>query len=417
MKFISIVVFVTLFIIGSLFVFTTMPKDTIKIGLLYSKSGTMATEERVVGQMIHFGVEQLNHKGGLLSQEIEIIEYDGASNPKQFAQGAQYLINQGVKSIFGCWTSASRKAIIPIIEKSNTLLFYPVQYEGFENSKNIIYLGLSANQQLNPTVTYIKQHYGKRIFVVGSDYIYPRMGFAYLQELSQLIGIDIVGSEFIALGSQSLDSTIERIKQLQPDAIINMLNGTSNIAFFHHMSKNQKAKSIPIFSTSIDESRLPTLNFAPLHKSYITSSYFKSINNKANIELKKALQERFGKGFIPTESAYNAYLGLQLWTKALQNASTSSDIEKIKAQLKGESLKSITGIIYLDRNNNHLHKTINIGKLNSKSIDIVWSSQTLVKPYPFPTFKTQKFWLDLQKRLVQEWNGNWQKPLEESSNE
>jgi urea transport system substrate-binding protein len=405
MKLFSIIAFVVVFIITSLLIFIEMQKDTIKVGLLYSKSGTMATEERVIGAMVHYAIEQINQKGGVLSQKVEIIEYDGASNPNSFKQGAKFLIEQGVKSIFGCWTSASRKAIIPVIERANVLLFYPVQYEGFENSKNIIYLGLSANQQLNPMITFITAHYGKRIYFVGSDYIYPRMSFLYLQELSHLVGIEIVGSHFEPLGSRSFKSVAKDIADLKPDAIINTLNGDSNSAFFKSLHPHN---TLPIFSTSIDESSLSTMHLASLQGHYIVSSYFNALAQNDNTHFKAKIKKRFGKDFILTESAYNAYLGVEFWARAVKNAQSSTNIAKIQELLAGDSLKSITGINYIDRNNNHLHKVINIAKIKDTTTHIVWNSQIVVKPYPFPIFKTQTFWLEHQKRLYHKWDQNWQ---------
>jgi len=418
MKFISIVTFVLLFIISSLMIFVSIQKDTIKVGLLYSKSGTMATEEHNIREIVHFAIEQINQQGGILSQRVEIIEYDGKSNPKNFEKGAQFLIDQEVKTIFGCWTSASRKAIKPLIEKNNALLFYPVQYEGFEKSPNIIYLGLSANQQINPTITFIKKNHGKRIFFVGSDYIYPRMTFLYLSELAKLIGIDIVNSYFVPLGNQEFDDIIQSIEKLQPDAIINTLNGDSNHAFFTSLQqKGIRAKEIPVFSTSIDETRFPSMDSDALQGHYITSSYFNTLQNSDNHTFKEKLQKRFGSQFTLTESGYNSYLGVQLWAKALRRAGSSEEINKIKTLLKGDSMKSITGIVYLDRDNNHLHKNISIGKINKESIDIVWSSNNLIKPTPFPSFKKEEFWIDYQKSLYQNWNRTWQCPTKEQIHE
>jgi len=193
MKFLSVVIFVILFIIGVLYSLTTQQSNTIKIGLLYSKTGTMSNEEKILEQVLTYQVDKINQEGGLLNSKVEIIKYDGKSDEKEFYKGAQYLIEKGVKTIFGSWTSASRKAIKPLIEKEDALLFYPVQYEGIEESNNIIYLGSVPNQQIKPTIAYIKNNFGKKIYIVGSDYIYPRMNHIYLEELSKLVGMEILG--------------------------------------------------------------------------------------------------------------------------------------------------------------------------------------------------------------------------------
>lgn len=411
MRLYSIILFVIVFISSTLFIFINKKEDTIKVGLLYSKTGSMSVEEKVIAQMIYYKVEKINESGGLLNKKVQIVEYDGKSNAADFAKGAEFLINKGVKTIFGCWTSASRKAVKPIVEKNNAVLFYPVQYEGVEKSDNIVYLGATLNQQINPTLSYILKSHGKRVYVVGSDYIYPRMNGIYLDEMSKLIELDIVGKSYLTLGTLDFKEVIKDIKKSKPDVIINTLNGNSNKAFFKELqNQNITATNIPVFSMSIDESTLfnisKTVDNKILDGHYITSSYFNSIKSLENNKLKESLKKIYGNEFVLTNSGYNTSVAVDIWKKSVLLTKSIDPINFLDF-IKLSSINTISGIFYIDTNNN-TYKNMRIGKIIDNNIEIIWSSDVLVRPRPFPQFMPEDFWLDSEKKLYKNWDNNWQ---------
>lgn len=411
MRYLSVVIFVISFISGILYFFVNMQDDTLKIGLLYSKTGTMKNEEKVLAQVLHYEVQKLNQQGGMLNNFIEIIEYDGASDEKEFAKGAEFLINRGVKTIFGTWTSASRKAVKQIVERENGLLFYPVQYEGFEESKNILYFGSIPNQQIKTAISYIKNNLGKKIYVVGSDYIYPRMIHVYIGELLGLINLELVGSKYIPLGGKSFKNVVEEIKTLKADVIINTLNGNSNTAFFKELKlQGISADNIPVISTSIDENSLKymvdNLGVKTLNGHYIVGSYFNSIDNNLNKKLKKEYSKHLGKEFILTDAGFNMHLAFEFYKRAVVSKGTS-EVQELLKEIEYDSMLSASGVSSFD-GNNHMHKKSRIAKIKNGELNVIWSSDLLIKPKVFPSFKNKKFWIDKEQNLYKDWNNSWQ---------
>lgn len=408
MKFWSIVIFIILFIITTLLMFLQMQKDTIKIGLLYSKTGTMSVEEKVFSQALHYKVDEINQQGGLLNRKVEIVEFDGASTEEKFAEGAAFLINQNIDTIFGCWTSASRKAVKPIIEDNNALLFYPVQYEGVESSQNIIYLGSTINQQINPILSYIKKHYGNKIFVVGSNYIYPRMAGEYINRFSETIGLNLLGQHYFPLGHSDFSAITAKLKQLKPDAIINLVNGNSNADLFHTLSVSNS--KLPVFSTSIDERTLASIQqqypTMKLDNHFSSAGYFHQIHTKRNQALKNRMQQRFGADFLLTDAGYNMLLAFDLWKRAVIDTH-STDIKRLKNSIQGDSLQAAGGIAFVNQNNNHLHKPMRLAKVTSSGFQTVWNSEVLTNPHPFPHLKNDRYWIDKLTNLYSKWGNKW----------
>ncbi len=411
MKFWGIVSFIILFVFSSLMILKQQEVQTIKVGLLYSKTGTMANEEQSIAKMVHLAIDEINQNGGINNQRVEILEYDGKSNSKEFAKGAKELLSSDIKTIFGCWTSASRKAVKPIIEEANGLLIYPVQYEGIETSNNILYLGATPNQQVNPTISYILKNYGSDIYVVGSDYIYPRMTGIYLDEMAQMVGFKIVGSAYKPLGTQDFSDVVEEIKRLKPNAIINTINGGSNIGFFKELKKqNLSSKDIPIFSFSIDANSLKTIQKEAgdeiIDGHFITASYFEDIDNIYNTKLKQKVKEQLGSDFIITDASYLSYIGVQLWSKALKNTNTLNS-ESILNNIRKDSHDSSVGILKVSRDN-HLSKNMHIGQIKKNSMGIVWYSRYPVVASPFPIFQEKYFWIEKENQLYKGWDNSWE---------
>ncbi|MDY0117513.1 MAG: transporter substrate-binding protein [Sulfurimonadaceae bacterium] len=400
MRFLVLCGVIVLFILGALFMRFTLEKDSIKVGLIYSQSGTMATSEAPVALMFKAAIKELNDNGGILSKNIEIIEYDAASDPKEFHKGAEELIQKGVVSIFGCWTSASRKEVKKVVEKYDNLLFYPLQYEGLEISPNIIYLGLSANQQINPTLDFIQTHFGKNIYLIGSDYIYPRAANFYIKELSKLTELKIVAERYIPLESDVFGDLFLDILEKKPDAIINTLNGDSNIAFFTQLKKHKiTAHKTPVFSLSLDESLVSKMSDSndsnaidSMVGHFATWGYFNVLNKNKTNTFTNFLHHYFKEDVDITDAMFSIYMGVQIFKEAIikGNSATPKEIQK---NIKRGSYNLSGDIYFVDPNTNHLYRHTMIGKINPKNdFDILWHSPQIIKPQPYPTFKSKKEW-------------------------
>src|SRR5699024_5969197 len=230
-------------------------EDTVKVGILYSATGSMAISEGAVKDAEVLAIDEINEAGGILGKQIEYIEEDGASEPSTFATKAEKLIDQDkVKTVFGCWTSASRKAVKPVFEEYGNLLWYPVQYEGMESSSNIIYTGAAPNQQIVPAIDYLIDQGYKKFFLLGSDYVFPRTANMIINAQCKAKGVEVVGEEYAQMDQTDFGSIISKIEAAKPDVIINTLNGTGNLSFFKQMSeKNYTADDYMTMSFSIAE--------------------------------------------------------------------------------------------------------------------------------------------------------------------
>lgn len=391
---------ITAFIAALIFAFVGREKESIKIGLLYSATGTMSANEKPLGDILRAAVREINRNGGLLNREIEILEFDGKSDSQEFKRGAKELIDKGVVAIFGCWTSASRKEVKEIVESANSILFYPVQYEGFESSPNILYLGLSANQQINPTIDFIQTNFGNNIYLVGSDYIYPKAANFYINELSKLTDLQIVGERYFTLGSSDFKNLFEDIKSKKPDAIINTLNGDSNIEFFKKLQEfNITSDTVPVISLSVDEALLLEIskhvqNSATLGH-YATWGYFNGINGNQNK--------------FTTDAMFSMYLGIELFKQAVLKSNKITSAEILK-NIKRTSVNISDNIFYVDPINQHVHRKVFIGKINNQNkFDIVWQSKYIINPQPYPPFKEIDFWengiIEIYKSFGNSWEG------------
>src|SRR5262249_51211479 len=269
----------------------------IKVGVLHSRTGTMAISERPVIDATLLAIEEVNEKGGVLGRPIEAVIEDGQSDNATFAARAEKLITQDkVATVFGCWTSASRKTVLPVFEKHDHLLFYPVQYEGLEQSPNVVYTGAAPNQQIIPALkwclTFLKK---RKFFLVGSDYVFPRAANAILRDQARALGADIVGEEYLVLGSSDVGDIVRKIGAARPDAILNTINGDSNTAFFRALrAAGVTPDRIPTISFSISEEELSGLSTKDLIGDYAAWNYFQSVERPQNQAFVKRFQDRYG---------------------------------------------------------------------------------------------------------------------------
>jgi len=361
-------------------------KQSIKIGVLHSLSGTMAVSETPLVDSVRLAVEEANQSGGVNGAQIEMIVTDCRSDAAYCAQQAEKLITQdGVQALFGCWTSACRKAVKSVVEKHHHLLFYPVQYEGFEHSPDIIYTGAAPNQQLIPMVTWALQQRGKRAYLVGSDYVFPRTANQITKKLLVALGGQLVAERYVPLGEQNLDAIVHEIKTQHPDFVLNTLNGDSNRHFFRALRQaGIRSEDIPVFSTSIAEIELKTMGPEMMVGHYAAWNYFQSVQSKENRDFIERFRHRFGQERVLDDPMEAAYIGVKLWVSALRQAETL-DMAVVKTFVSQQTFNAPEGIVAVDSDTGHLWKQARIGRARTDGqFDIVWHSERSIAPAPFP---------------------------------
>ena len=359
--------------------------ETVKVGLLHSLSGTMSISETAVRDAELLAISEINQNGGVLGKQIEAIQADGASEPQVFAQKARELLqNEKVVTVFGCWTSASRKAVKPIFEELYGLLWYPVQYEGMEASPNIMYMGASPNQQIVPAVDYCAQNIGKRMFLIGSDYVFPRTANKIIKaQIAELNG-ECVGEEYLPMGATNFSEVVSKILAAKPDVILNSLNGDSNVSFFAALAKaGITSKTIPVMSFSIAEEEVAKMDLANLAGHLVSWNYYETTQTPRNEKFVSDYKEQYGEDRMTGDPIEAAYIAVYMWAAACEKAG-GFEVEAVRVASKGLSFTAPEGTVTIDGGNQHLYKQVRIGKINDKGlIDEVWSTPSAVKPDPY----------------------------------
>jgi urea transport system substrate-binding protein len=376
-------------------------KPVIKIGVMHSLTGTMANSEKNVVDAILLAVEEINQSGGLLGRNIEAVVKDGKSNPKEFARITEILIvDDKVDVIFGCWTSNCRKSVLPIFEKYNHLLYYPLQYEGLESSKNIIYLGTVPNQQVIPALEWVFSEIGKKVYLVGSDYIYPHATNEIIRNQTEKWRGEIVGEKYRPLGDRNFTQIIEEISELKPDVIFSTINGSSNLSFFKALrAKNISAQEIPTFSFSISEDELTNFGEVEMTGDYLVWNYLEGLNNKLNQEFRSRFKARYGKKRSIGDPMVTAYMGVKLWAKSVLK-SGSSDVSKVRETASDLSINGPGGMLYIEKHSQHTWKPIHIAKITeNRRLTSVWFSKIPIAPTPFPDYRTRSQWANYINHL------------------
>jgi urea transport system substrate-binding protein len=362
--------------------------DTIKVGILHSLSGTMAISEVSVRDATLLAIEEINAAGGIMGKMLEPVIEDGASDWPTFAEKARKLIQQDeVAVVFGCWTSASRKAVLPVFEELDGLLFYPVQYEGLESSPNIFYTGAEPTQQIIPGVEYLVNELGaKSIYLLGSDYVFPRTANLIIKAQLEALGVTLAGEEYVPLGGTEFSTIISKIQEAQPDAIFNTLNGDSNVAFFKQFKDaGFTSETLPVMSVSVAEEEVRGIGPENVAGHYTAWNYYQTTDTPENEAFVAAYKAAYGDDRVTSDPAEAGYFGVYLW-KAMVEAAGSTAVADVKAAgATGEiTFQAPGGLVTVDSENQHTYKTVRIGKVNAEGlIDEVYSSPEPVKPDPF----------------------------------
>lgn len=359
--------------------------DTVKVGILHSLSGTMAISETSVRDAEMLAIKEINAAGGVLGKQIVVAQEDGASEPQIFAEKARKLIqNDKVATIFGCWTSASRKAVKPVVEETGALLWYPVQYEGMEMSPNIMYMGAAPNQQAVPAVDFCVEKFGKKIFLVGSDYVFPRTANKIIKAQLASLGGTCAGEEYTPMGHTDYATIVSKIAAAKPDCVINTLNGDSNVAFFKQLTDaGLTAAKCPVMSFSIAEEEVGGVGIDNLKGHYVAWNYYQTTDTPENKKFVADYKAAYGERRVTDDPIEAGYIGVYLWKMACEKAG-SFDVEKVKAAAKGLEFQAPEGKVTLDGENQHIYKPVRIGKINGEGlIDEVWATKGAVKPDPY----------------------------------
>ncbi|WP_432931712.1 urea ABC transporter substrate-binding protein [Microbispora sp. CA-135349] len=358
---------------------------TIKVGILHSLSGTMAISEVTVRDAELLAIDEINAAGGVLGRKLEPVVEDGASDWPTFAEKATKLIAQDkVAAVFGGWTSASRKAMLPVFEKRKALLWYPVQYEGLESSPYIFYTGATTNQQIVPGLDYLKEQGKKKLFLVGSDYVFPRTANKIIKAYAAANGMEILGEEYTPLGHTEYSTLVNKIVEAKPDAVFNTLNGDSNVAFFKQLkSTGIGADRMPVMSVSVAEEEVKGIGVDNVAGQLVAWNYYQTTDTPANEKFVAAFKAKYGADKVtsdPMEAGYNA---VYLWAEAVKKAG-STDVEAVKKAAGGVGLDRPEGKVTIDGDNQHVYKTARIGVVQPDGqIKEVWNSGEPIKPDPY----------------------------------
>ena len=389
-----------------LFIFTVQAQaaETIKVGILHSLSGTMAISETSLKDVALMAIEEINAKGGVLGKKLEPVVVDPASNWPLFAEKARELIEkQKVAVTFGCWTSVSRKSVLPVFEELNGLLFYPVQYEGEESSYNVFYTGAAPNQQAIPAVEYLMSEDGggaKRFVLLGTDYVYPRTTNKILNYFLKSKGInkkDIMEA-YTPFGHSDYQTIVADIKKFaagKPTAVISTINGDSNVPFYKELAnQGLKAEDIPVVAFSVGEEELRGIDTKPLVGHLAAWNYFMSIENSENKAFIKKWNSYVKKNKLPggskrvTNDPMEAtYIGIKMWAQAAEQAGTTN-VDAVRQAIGGQTVKSPSGFeITMDAKNHHLHKPVVIGEIQDDGqFEVVWKTDGPIRAQAWSPF-------------------------------
>jgi urea transport system substrate-binding protein len=393
--------------------------DTIKVGILHSLSGTMAISETSLRDVALMTIDEINSKGGVLGRKIEPVVVDPASNWPLFAEKARELLQKDKVAVtFGCWTSVSRKSVLPVFEELNGLLFYPVQYEGEESSYNVFYTGAAPNQQAIPAVEYLMGEKGggaKRFVLLGTDYVYPRTTNKILRYFLHSKGVkdDDIKEEYTPFGFSDYQTIVADVKKFaagKRTAVISTINGDSNVPFYKELAnQGLKASDIPVVAFSVGEEELRGIDAKPLVGHLAAWNYFMSIDtpeNKAFIaewkDYVKAHNLPDGDKRVTNDPMEATYIGLHMWAQAVAQAGTT-DVDAVRQALGYQTFRSPTGYdIPLDAKNHHLHKPVFIGEVQANGqFQVVWKSDGLIRAQAWSPFIPES------SKKVADWTYPW----------
>ena len=385
--------------------FAAQAADTIKVGILHSLSGTMAISETALKETALMTIDEINKAGGVMGKKLEPVVVDPASNWPLFAEKARQLLTKDKVAVtFGCWTSVSRKSVLPVYKELNGLLFYPVQYEGEELEKNVFYTGAAPNQQAIPAVEYLMSKDGgeaKRFVLLGTDYVYPRTTNKILRAFLHSKGVkdEDIMEDYTPFGHSDYQTIIAKIKKFASEgkktAVVSTINGDSNVPFYKELGNaGLKATDVPVVAFSVGEEELRGVDTKPLVGHLAAWNYFMSLKNPENTKFVKMYKDWAKKQKLPnadkvvTNDPMEAtYIGIHMWAQAVEKAK-STDVDKVIAAMAGQTFKAPSGFVAkMDEKNHHLHKPVFIGEVKADGqFNVVWKTKGPVRAAPWSPY-------------------------------
>jgi urea transport system substrate-binding protein len=383
---------------------TAADGDTIKVGILHSLSGTMAISETSLKDTALMTIDEINANGGVLGKQLEPVVVDPASDWPLFAEKARQLLTQDeVDVIFGGWTSVSRKSVLPVVEELNGLMFYPVQYEGQEQSENIFYTGAAPNQQAIPAVEYLMSSEGgsaERFVLLGTDYVYPRTTNQILRAFLQDKGVadEDIMEEYTPFGFSNYQTIVSNIKKFstgKKTAVISTINGDSNVPFYRELANQGiKASDIPVMAFSVGEEELRGIDTNPLQGHLAAWNYFMSVKNPTNSDFSKAYKKYAvdkklsnADKVVTNDPMEATYVGINMWKQAVEKAGTT-DVDKVRIAMGGQTFDAPSGYtLKMDEENHHLWKPVMIGQIRSDGqFDVVYKTDDVIQAEPWSSY-------------------------------
>jgi urea transport system substrate-binding protein len=388
-------------------------EDTIKVGVLHSLSGTMAISETTLKDTVLMMVDDINKKGGLLGKKVEAVVVDPASNWPLFAEKARELIQKdGVAVVFGCWTSVSRKSVLPVFEELNGLLFYPVQYEGEESSNNVFYTGAAPNQQAIPAVEYLMGKEGgevKRWVLEGTDYVYPRTTNKILEAFLKAKGVaaDDIMINYTPFGFSDWQTEVAAIKKFasagKKTAVVSTINGDANVPFYKELANaGIRASDIPVVAFSVGEEELSGIDTKNLVGHLAAWNYFESVKNPTNDAFIKEWHAFIKNDKRVTNDPMEAtYIGFKMWAQAVAQAGTT-EVSAVRQAMYGQKVQAPSGFMAVMNTNHHLSKPVMIGEIQPNGqFEVVWQTKQAIKADAWSPF------LPEDKGKVADWTFPW----------
>jgi urea transport system substrate-binding protein len=404
---------ITALVIAGVPITASAQQGTIKVGVLHSLSGTMAISETTLKDTILMMVDDVNKKGGLLGKKVEAVVVDPASNWPLFAEKARDLLSKDkVAVVFGCWTSVSRKSVLPVFEELNGLLFYPVQYEGEESSKNVFYTGAAPNQQAIPAVQYLMGEEGglaKRWVLEGTDYVYPRTTNKILEAFLESKGVarEDIKINYTPFGHSDWQTEVAAIKSFasagKKTAVVSTINGDANVPFYKELANaGIKASDIPVVAFSVGEEELAGIDTKNLVGHLAAWNYFQSVKDPTNEAFIKQWHDFIKNPKRVTNDPMEAhYIGFKMWVHAVEQAGTT-DVDAVRQAMYGQRVKAPSGFVELMNPNHHLSKPVMIGEIQANGqFDIVWQTKEAIKADAWSPY------LPEDKGKVADWTYPW----------
>jgi urea transport system substrate-binding protein len=345
----------------------------------------MSISETAVRDATLMAIDEINAAGGVMGQQLEVVVEDGASDWPTFAEKAKKLLQSDqVAVVFGGWTSASRKAMLPVFEGENGLLFYPVQYEGLETSPNIFYTGATTNQQIVPAVEYLLEQGKTKFYLLGSDYVFPRTSNLIINKQLKGAGLEAIGEEYTPLGHTEYSTVIAKIRSAEPDVVFNTLNGDSNVAFFKQLKDaGISPEDLPTVSVSVAEEEITGIGADNMVGHLVAWNYFQTTDTPENVKFVEAFKSKYGENRVTDDPIEAGYFGVYIWANAVEKAG-GTGVAEVKEAAKGLEFQAPGGLVTVHDSNQHVAKTVRIGSVRDDGqIEEIWNSGEPVVPDPY----------------------------------